>query len=135
MFTKFKLILATSVLMIGGAAGFAAAHGGGAKGDRQGMKEKFDTNKDGKLDDSERAAMKAAMEAKRSQRKAEMLAKFDTNKDGKLDPAERAVMKQERSASAFKKLDANGDGVLSPAEFAAAKAGGRGHHGGMRKPH
>jgi Ca2+-binding EF-hand superfamily protein len=134
MFTKLKLILATSVLVIGGAAGFAAAHGGGgAKGDRQGMKEKFDTNKDGKLDDSERAAMKAAMEAKRSQRKAEMLAKFDTNKDGKLDPAERAVMKQETSAAAFKKLDANGDGVLSRAEFAAAD--GRGHHGGMRKPH
>ncbi len=46
--------------------------------------KKFNTNADGKLDETERAAMKA--------KKEEMKKKFDTNADGKLDETERAAM-------------------------------------------
>jgi hypothetical protein len=55
------------------------------------MLEKYDTNKDGKLDDTEREAMKAD----RKKHHEEMLQKYDANKDGKLDDAERAKMKED----------------------------------------
>ena len=84
--------------------------------------QKYDTNKDGKLDDTEKAAMNADFKAKRAERKAEMLAKFDTNKDGKLDESgARRDASDERATEAFKKLDANGDGQLSLDEFKAGR--------------
>ncbi len=66
------------------------------------MLEQFDANKDGKLDETERAAAKAARpkgkgkgeRMSKEQRKAKMLEKFDTNKDGQLDETERATMKK-----------------------------------------
>ncbi|MBS1120130.1 MAG: calcium-binding protein [Deltaproteobacteria bacterium] len=132
---NLKLLLATSALLVGGTVGFAAARG--ADHDRQDMKDTFDENKDGKLDDAERAKLKAAALAMHGQRKAERLATFDTNKDGKLDDAERAVMRQQRVTERFKKLDANGDGALSLDEFRAHQVrddrGGRGHRRGMGK--
>ena len=61
--------------------------------------EKFDANKDGQLDDAEKAAVKADFEAKRAEMKAafekKMLEKFDANKDGQLDDAEKAAAKAE----------------------------------------
>ena len=62
----------------------AGGKGGGQF--REKLLEKFDTNHDGKLDDTEKAAMKEALKAK-------ILAKFDTNHDGKLDDTEKAAMK------------------------------------------
>ncbi|MBC8041762.1 MAG: hypothetical protein H7Y06_14560 [Opitutaceae bacterium] len=57
--------------------------------------EKLDTNKDGKIDDSEQAAEKAVKEEMMAKKKAAMdakrLEKFDANKDGKLDEAELAA--------------------------------------------
>ena len=50
--------------------------------------EQYDLNKDGKLDEQERVAMKAERAAKRH---ARMLAKYDINKNGQLDPAEQAT--------------------------------------------
>lgn len=59
--------------------------------------EKFDANHDGKLDETERAAAKAAMQEHRGEHqgklKAKALAKFDANHDGKLDETERAAAK------------------------------------------
>lgn len=52
--------------------------------------EKFDKNKDGKLDAEEKAAMKKENEEHRK----EMLKKFDKNGDGKLDETERAAAKE-----------------------------------------
>lgn len=50
--------------------------------------EQYDVNKDGKLDETEIAAMKADRAAKKQ---ARLLAKYDANKNGVLDPAEEAV--------------------------------------------
>ena len=137
MLTKLKLAFALCGSLAGGVAVAGGFHGGAGRAE---ILQKYDTNKDGKLDDSEKATMKADFQAKHEQRKAEMLAKFDTNKDGKLDDAEKATMRDVRTTEAFKKLDTNGDGQLSLTEFKAgrAKMGMHRHargkfHRGMRK--
>ena len=83
---------------------------------------KYDTNGDGKLDATERAAMQADMEA---QRKA-LIAKYDTNGDGVLDATERAAMEADMKAqrlaeqtAKFATLDADTSGGLTLAEFTA----------------
>lgn len=80
--------------------------------------EKFDTNKDGKLDADERKAM---MEARRK----EMLAKFDKDGDGKLDEDERKAMMEEQRAEMEKRMlerfDKDGDGKLSEEERQEAR--------------
>jgi len=133
---KLKIALVTSALAIGGLAGFAGAKGFHGGPDRAAMKEKFDTNKDGTLDDAEQAKAKEAFAAMRAQRKAEVLAKFDANKDGTLDDAERTALRDTRIAERFAKLDANGDGKLSLDEFKAGRPQGDKHRGrGMRGMH
>ncbi len=57
-----------------------------------GVLKKFDKDGDGKLDDAEMAAWKAAREAE----KKAMMEKYDTNKDGKLDESEKAAMKADK---------------------------------------
>lgn len=88
---------------------------------RKMMLEKFDANKDGQLDDAEKAAAKADFEAKRAEMKAafekKMLEKFDANKDGQLDDAEKAAAKAE-----FEKMRAE-RGPRGP------KCGRHGHRG------
>jgi len=54
---------------------------------------KFDANGDGKLDDGERAAAKAALRAHYIAKRDEVKAKFDANHDGKLDDGEIAALK------------------------------------------
>ena len=138
MFTKLKIALALCGSLAGGVAVADGFHGGAPRGE---ILQKYDTNKDGKLDDSEKAALKADFQAKREQRKAEMLAKFDTNKDGKLDQSERAAARDLRMTETFKKLDTDGNGQISLTEFKTGKAKmgmhrharGRFHHG-MRGP-
>lgn len=61
--------------------------------------EQYDLNKDGKLDELERAAMKADRAAKRH---ARQLAKYDANKDGQLDPSEQAKCDSDREARRLK---------------------------------
>jgi Ca2+-binding EF-hand superfamily protein len=128
MLNKIKISLVLTGSLLAGIAGVAMAHPGGDKGEAM---QKFDTNKDGKLDDTEREAMRATFKAKHAEKKAEMLTKFDANKDGKLDDTERAVMRDQRAAEEFKKLDTDGNGVLSLSEFKAgeAKDGHQGRHG------
>jgi hypothetical protein len=141
MTTKLKLASLAAVLAaaILGTVGVAAAHGHRDRDDDGPRKAerlaRYDANKDGKLDDAERAAMKADFEAKHAADKAARLAKYDANKDGKLDDAERAAMKLDLRATLFKTVDTNGDGVVSLAEFQAAKleelgGGFQGRHGG-----
>lgn len=63
------------------------------------MLKKFDANGDGQLDDTEKAAAKAAMQAKHAARKAEMLKKYDKNGDGTLDADEKAAAKADWKAA------------------------------------
>ncbi|MEO6772216.1 MAG: EF-hand domain-containing protein [Kofleriaceae bacterium] len=120
---KVALALCGSILV--GGVGLAAAQGFGGGPDRASMMQKYDANGDGKLDDGEKAQLRADMKAKHEAKKAEMLAKYDLNKDGKLDASERAVMNNDRAQAAFQKADTNGDGQLSLDEFKAIQQ----HHG------
>lgn len=102
------------------------AHAGKLRRER--VKERFDVNKDGQLDEAERAAAKAAFEQKRAERKAKMLERFDTDKDGTLSGAEREAARaarQERRqahrAKMLERFDTDKDGKLSEAERAEAR--------------
>lgn len=96
--------------------------------------EKFDADKDGKLSEDERKAM-------REERKAKMLAKYDTDKNGELSDTEKDAMKADMEAQhkAFlEKYDADKDGKLSREEVKAARDAGEelpmGGLGGRRGP-
>ncbi len=52
--------------------------------------EKYDADKDGKLNDEEKAAAKQAARDKAKATHEANLAKYDANKDGKLDDEEKA---------------------------------------------
>lgn len=135
---KMKL---TSVVVAIATCAFANAEppkgeGKGPKGPRGGGRpvpaailEKFDADKDGKLNAEER---KAAGEA----RKAEMLKKFDKDGDGKLNEAERKAAGEARRAEFMKKFDKDGDGKLSDDEKAAMRKAmpPRGERRGKGKP-
>ena len=93
---KIALIIAGAIALPALIA--AAAPQSGADGDRADkwkarhaeMLQKFDTDHDGKLSDTEKAAMIHSLAGER-------FAKLDTNKDGALSPAEfEAGMKQMR---------------------------------------
>lgn len=76
---------------------------------------KYDANKDGKLDDAEKAKMskkaKAAFE--------KIMTKYDTNKDGVLDDTEKAAMKEDLKKGHTAKKDAPAAPVTPPAAPAA----------------
>ena len=88
---------------------------------REKLLEKFDTNGDGKLDETERAAAKVAMQAKRAERKQQVLERFDADGDGQLNEAERAAAKAAFKAKMKERFDENGDGQLDETERAALK--------------
>lgn len=56
--------------------------------------DKFDTNKDGKLDDTEKAAI---------EKDADMIKKYDKNGDGKLDATEKAALAKDIQEKKTKK--------------------------------
>src|SRR5215470_9925335 len=58
--------------------------------------QEYDKNHDGKLDDSEKEAMRKDQEAKRK----EFIAKYDKNGDGKLDESEMVVARADRRKAA-----------------------------------
>jgi len=135
MLTKLKLALLISAPLVAGATTYAIAGDGPGKAR---MIEKFDKNGDGKLDDAERAELKAAFQARRAEHRQAMLARYDANKDGKLDATERTAMRDAVATERFQAMDKNGDGALSLDEFKAStgKAGwdrhGRHGHGRHR---
>lgn len=73
--------------------------------------KRYDKNKDGALDETEKAkweADKAAVRDKKKAEKAAMLEKYDTNKNGRLDEEEQAAAKlgreKERSVKEAEKM-------------------------------
>lgn len=88
---------------------------------RERMMEKFDADKDGQLSESERAAAKAEMQA----RKATDLKDYDKDGNGELSKAEREAMfeakRAERHAKILEKYDVDEDGVLSEEERATVR--------------
>jgi Ca2+-binding EF-hand superfamily protein len=110
-------------------AGEERGHRRGGR-DAAGFIERYDTNKDGKLDQQELEAAHAAREA---EMKARMLERFDANKNGVMDPEEKEAARQafrggrhgrggDHEARLLERFDANKNGVLDPEEKAAAKA-------------
>ncbi len=67
-----------------------------AESPRAKMLEKYDKNKDGKIDETER-------EAWRKDRETETVKKYDRNGDGKLDDAERKAAREQRRKEAENK--------------------------------
>ncbi len=91
----------------------------------------FDANHDGKLDDSEKAAVRAAYGERLKSKHPELFKRIDTDNDGALSQAEvKAAREQrkERKDELKKKFDTNADGTLSAEERAAAKAAFKEHH-------
>lgn len=106
--------------------------------------QKYDTNNDGALDATEKAALRAdratyrkARKANKAHRRAAMLQRFDADANGVLDAGEKRTAIVTRSDKRFDKMlakrDANGDKMLSMAEL-AAKAGKAASSRKARKP-
>lgn len=104
--------------------------------------EKFDSNHDGKLDETERAAARAACSARIKDQHPELFAKLDTDHDQALsreelragrekiqklrqekrpDPAAASARLKEKHPEIFKQLDTDNDGQLSKAELQAGR--------------
>ena len=111
----------------------ANAQGGGNKGNGPGgkraggplkeMREKFDKDGDGELNETERAELKKEIMKRRDANKAKILKRFDTDKNGELSSEEkkaaRLVLSKERKEikeAALKEFDKDGDGTLSADE-------------------
>jgi hypothetical protein len=60
--------------------------------------QKYDADKDGQLNDEERARMKEDAKEKREAKKQEALEKYDANKNGRLDPEEKEKQKADIQA-------------------------------------
>ncbi len=105
---------------VGNTAGKMGMGGKGAF--RQKLLEKFDANKDGKLEPDELAAAKAAMKEK-------LLAKFDTNHNGTLDPDERAAMKAAIEQRRAQRQAQGGQGQAGQ----GGRRFGKGHAGNAKK--
>ena len=127
---KARIICSTLAILTAGSLSAIAQEGDkGPRKDRgerpipPEVLEKFDTNKDGKLDADERKAAGEARKAQMEKRRAAMLEKYDANKDGKLDDTEREQMRADMEAKRkeiLEKYDADNDGKLSADERKAA---------------
>ena len=100
--------------------------------------QRYDTNKNGKLDEAEVAAVKEEMltskmekrdeqREKVQERRDEWLKEFDKNGDGKLDETEKKTMestlrtRMEKNPRMMKRIDTNEDGKIDDQEWAAAR--------------
>jgi Ca2+-binding EF-hand superfamily protein len=92
--------------------------------------ERFDRNRDGRIDDEEKLAARSYMRGKTDadpgERSKKALKLFDKNSDGRLDEVERAEAEKAREQlqanrdTVMAKFDTNKDGVLNDEERAAA---------------
>ena len=118
MKTKAMIIIAAAIGLTGAAH---AEEGKRERGEHTIPPEiiaKFDKDGDGKLNEEERKAAKAAREEMEAARKKEILEKFDADKDGELNEAEREAMRTEMKKRMLEKFDKDGNGELSEEERA-----------------
>lgn len=128
----------TTLIVIAAAIGLTgAAQAEERKGPRPAHKvppeilAKFDTNKDGKLDEEERKAAREAHGEMDPARKQELLEKFDADGDGELNEDERATARAEMKKRMLEKFDKDGDGELNEEERAEMRKQWKdrpGHH-------
>lgn len=114
----------TKLIILGALLGVTAIAGAQDKPKKEGrgvppeILEKFDADKDGKLNKEEREAAKAAREKE-----------FDKDGDGKLSDEEKKAMHEDGQKRLIKRFDKDGDGKLSDEEKAAIPKGPRGEKG------
>lgn len=72
--------------------------------------EKYDSDRDGKMSEEEKARAKAGAQAKAKATREENLAKYDVNKDGKLDDEEKARKKADDDAAKDARKEAKAAG-------------------------
>lgn len=118
MKTKVMIIIAAAIGLTGAAHAEEGKRERGAHTIPPEIIAKFDKDGDGKLNEEERKAAKAAREEMEAARKKEMLEKFDTDKDGELNEAERVAMRSEMKKRMLEKFDKDGNGELSEEERA-----------------
>ncbi len=99
------------------------------------LRERFDANEDGQLDEAEREAARAFMEEKKAERKAQFIEQWDADGDGQISEAEKQAAKdarraqmEERKAQIVAEFDADGDGELTGDERRAAHQAMRARH-------
>jgi hypothetical protein len=157
---KFKLIPSTAALALIGlvspSALSAADDAPAARPSREEMMKRFDANQDGKLDQTEREAMRAAAMDRaggpRGERDGQRgpegrggpggpggnrMKEFDTDGDGKISATERTAAESAMRANissnprAMARIDTDKDGKISDTEWAAAREamGDRGPRG------
>lgn len=92
--------------------------------------EKFDADKDGALNEEEKATVLAKVKEFNDAKEIEAIKKFDADKDGKLDADEQATRVKaefEAEIAIYNSLDTDGDGNVSTTE---RKAGASAFTGG-----
>lgn len=77
---------------------------------------RFDADKDGKLNEEERKAARAAHEEMDHFRRKEVIEKFDKDGDGELNDDEKAAARAEFKKRMLEKFDKDGNGELSDEE-------------------
>lgn len=131
----------TTLIMIAAAIGLSGvAHAEEGKGERKPHKlppeviAKFDKDGDGKLNEEEKAAAKAARGEREGKMKKEMLEQFDADKDGKLNDDEKAAMREEMKKRMLAKFDKDRDGKLNEEERAEMRKTMPHPPGGPKRP-
>ncbi|MFD2257671.1 hypothetical protein ACFSSA_13390 [Luteolibacter algae] len=141
MKTKSIIVIAAALGIIGtaGAQGSKPERKGGGHTPPPEVIEEFDKDGDGKLNEEERQAARAAHKEMMEARKKEVLKKFDADKDGKLNESEKEAMKAEHKKRMLEKFDTDKDGELNDDEKKAMReemqnrpGGPRGKKGGPR---
>jgi hypothetical protein len=109
----FGVVAAAAVLAL---PAWAQPDGEGRRGDgpRARVLERFDANGDGRLDEGEREAARAAFRAR-------VLERFDADGDGTLSPDERAKAREAVRERACEAFDRDGDGRLDRRERMRAR--------------
>lgn len=99
------------------------------------LRERFDANEDGRLDEAEREAARAFMEEKKGEMKARFLEQWDADGDGQISDVEKQAARdahrarmEERRAQIVGEFDADGDGELTGDERRAAHQAMRARH-------